>query len=177
MLTAASGVVHEEIHEKEFAEKGGVMEMVQLWVNLPKAHKMSPPRYQGIVDSQIPVVASNNASVQVIAGKYHDKIGPAKTFTPINLYDVRVNTGQRVEFNLTDGYTTAIFLLIWESIHGSAKCLQASVHAHRIVSRDRHHRDLDCPAGPGGAKGPRSRGTHAMHQQPQEHRAGDPRHP
>ena len=126
-MTAASGVVHEEMHEIEFAQKGGVMEMVQLWVNLPKAHKMSKPRYQGILDSQIPTVAlSGHGSVRVIAGKYQNETGPAKTFTSINLYDIRLKADQPLELTLPDGYTTAIFLLKGHVVLNGSQSLSAA---------------------------------------------------
>lgn len=112
-MTAASGLVHQEKHGKEFAEKGGAFEMVQLWVNLPKKDKMSKPGYQGIKNEDIPVVEiPNNAGVvRVIAGEYQDNKGPASTFTPINLWDVRLNAGHKVEFQVPAGQTTAVFVL------------------------------------------------------------------
>ncbi len=111
-MTAASGVVHEEKHEREFTKQGGVFEMVQLWVNLPKAHKMSPPRYQAITKEQIPVVAlGQDGYARVIAGELDGQKGPAKTFTPINVVDVRLNAGQQAELNLPEGHNTAVVLL------------------------------------------------------------------
>lgn len=112
-MTAASGVVHEEMHEKEFAKRGGTVEMVQLWVNLPKAFKMSPPRYQTLLKEQIPVVdlPEDRGYVRVIAGDFHGIKGPAKTFTPINLYDLRLKAGHQAEFTPPAGYDAGIFLL------------------------------------------------------------------
>ncbi len=112
-MTAASGIVHEEMHEKAFAQHGGMMEMVQLWVNLPKEHKMSSPRYQTILDSDIPRVAlaDESGTLRIIAGKFSEKSGPAKTFTPINLYDVRLKAGRSTAVLFPRGTTTAIFLL------------------------------------------------------------------
>lgn len=112
-MTAASGLVHEEKHGKEFAKKGGAFEMVQLWVNLPKEHKMSKPRYQGIKTDDIPNVTLPNGagSLRVIAGDYLGNKGPAATFTSINLWDIRLNAGQKVEFKVPEGHTTSIFVL------------------------------------------------------------------
>jgi hypothetical protein len=111
-MTAASGVVHEEMHEKEFAKNGGIFEMIQLWVNLPKAIKMSKPRYQGITKEQIPSVDLGNGSyARVIAGELHGVQGPANTFTPINLFDLRLKAGSKVEIQLPDGHHTGVLLL------------------------------------------------------------------
>ena len=109
-MTAASGVVHEEFHSREFARNGGTLEMVQLWVNLPAKLKMSPPRYQGILDRQIPAVPLNNdaGTVRVIAGEFHGTKGPAQTFTPIHLWDLRLKAGRSAELTLPEGYTTAL---------------------------------------------------------------------
>jgi len=88
-MTAGRGIVHEEYHSKDFTERGGTFEMCQLWVNLPKKYKMVKPRYQPISGSKIPVVELNDgAQVRVIAGKLDKVKGPAKTYSPINLWDV-----------------------------------------------------------------------------------------
>ena len=109
-MTAASGVVHEEFHSRQFARDGGTLEMVQLWVNLPAKLKMSPPRYQGILDSQIPAVPLENeaGAVRVIAGEFRGTKGPARTFTPIHLWDLRLKAGRSAELSLPAGYTTAL---------------------------------------------------------------------
>jgi redox-sensitive bicupin YhaK (pirin superfamily) len=122
-MTAASGVVHEEKHEKEFAKRGGTLEAIQLWVNLPKAHKMSPPRYQTVLNAEIPVVHLGDGAgyARVIAGEFKGIKGPANTFTPVNLYDMRLNAGHQTEFSLPAGYTTALFVLNGEiMVHGRA---------------------------------------------------------
>ena len=111
-MTAASGVVHEEKHEREFAEKGGTFEMVQLWVNLPAAMKMSAPRYQAIAKEQIPSVQLGAGSyARVIAGELNGVKGPAKTFTAVNLFDVRAKAGERFEIALPAGQNSAVVLL------------------------------------------------------------------
>jgi quercetin 2,3-dioxygenase len=109
-MTAASGILHEEFHSKAFTEKGGAMEMVQLWVNLPAKDKMSPPGYQTLVDGFIPSVAIEGGRVRVIAGEYAGAQGPAKTFTPINIWDVRLNAGGKAEFTLPEGHTLAVLV-------------------------------------------------------------------
>ena len=110
-MTAASGVVHEEWHARAFAKRGGALEMVQLWVNLPAKDKMSPPRYQEILNRKIPSVGLNGAgTARVIAGEFRGVKGPAHTFTPLNLWDVRVSAGKRVELAIPDGYTTLVLV-------------------------------------------------------------------
>ena len=110
-MTAASGVVHEELHEAEFTKNGGIFEMVQLWVNLPKAEKMSKPSYQGIAKAQIPVIdLPGGGHARVIAGELLGRLGPAKTFTPVNLFDVILKAGERFELPLPEGHNAAVVL-------------------------------------------------------------------
>lgn len=114
-MTAASGLVHEEFHGRDFSEKGGAFEMVQLWVNLPSKYKMTSPRYQGIKNSDIPTVtlADNKGEIRVIAGdaQMPQSSGPAKTFSPINLWDMRLKADQDITLNLPEGHTTTLFVL------------------------------------------------------------------
>lgn len=112
-MTAASGLVHEEMHGKEFARTGGRFEMVQLWVNLPKKDKMAKPRYQGIKNDRIPRIdlPDGAGTVRVIAGAYDGHQGPAQTFTPINLWDVRLQAGQTAHFKAPRGHTALVFAL------------------------------------------------------------------
>jgi len=111
-MTAASGVVHEEFHSERFSKAGGVLEMVQLWVNLPAKDKMTPPRYHELLDSNIPSVALPNdaGTVRVIAGEFADAKGPAQTVTPIHLWDMRLKAGHRLEFEVPDGFTTVLVI-------------------------------------------------------------------
>ena len=111
-MTAASGVVHEELHEQAFAQQGGTIEMIQLWVNLPKALKMRAPRYQTILDSDIPQVAiGEDGRLRVIAGEYQGNKGPAQTFTPVHLYDVQLPQGRQVDLAMVDGFNAGVFVL------------------------------------------------------------------
>jgi redox-sensitive bicupin YhaK (pirin superfamily) len=124
-MTAASGVVHEEQHEREFARKGGTFEMVQLWVNLPKAKKMSKPRYQTLTKENIPVVQLGAAGyARIIAGELSGVAGPAKTFTPVNLFDVRLNAGNQTELTLRNGHNAAVVLLKGDVIVNGSQHLQ-----------------------------------------------------
>ncbi len=112
-MTAASGLVHEEFHGRDYAARGGPFEMVQLWVNLPASAKMSPPRYQAILDSHIPVIdlPDSQGTVRVIAGEYAGVPGPANTFTPIHVWDLKLNNTQPIELEVPAGYTTLLVVL------------------------------------------------------------------
>jgi len=123
-MTAASGVVHEEKHEREFARQGGTFEMIQLWVNLPSAQKMSPPRYQGILNEQIPHADLGSGSyARIIAGELYGVKGPARTVTPVNLFDIRLKAGSRVELSLPVGQKAALLLLQGDVLVNSSQAL------------------------------------------------------
>ena len=112
-MTAASGILHEEFHSKAFSEKGGTMEMVQLWVNLPAKYKGAKPGYQTLLDQQIPTVELPRGAgqVRVIAGRYDGHMGPAKTFTPIDIWDVRLGRGKTATLVLPEGQSLAVVVL------------------------------------------------------------------
>ena len=112
-MTAASGILHEEFHSREFTRSGGTLEMVQLWVNLPAGDKMSAPGYQTLLDRDIPAVAlpDDAGKLRVIAGDYAGHRGPAHTFTPINVWDIRLNQGHDARFSVPEGHTLAIVVL------------------------------------------------------------------
>jgi redox-sensitive bicupin YhaK (pirin superfamily) len=111
-MTAASGVVHEEMHGRAFSKTGGTFEMAQIWVNLPPTLKMSAPRYQDIADATIPVVplAGGKGTVRVIAGECLGARGPAKTHTPVNLWDVRLQAKGAAELTMPDGYNVLVLV-------------------------------------------------------------------
>ena len=110
-MTAASGLVHEEKHGKDFARNGGEFEMVQLWVNLPKKDKMTAPRYQGIANAAIPKIEFTGGSVRVIAGEVDGAKGPAQTHSPVQLWDVRLRAGAEKTFVVPEGHTSSVFVL------------------------------------------------------------------
>lgn len=129
-MTAASGIVHEELHEKEFAKRGGTLEGVQLWVNLPKAFKMSKPRYQTLVKNEIPTMDLDGGAgrLRVIAGEFRGVKGPARTFSPAHLYDLRLKAGQRTELTLPEGFNTSVFVLHGQVvINGSQTAKEAEL--------------------------------------------------
>lgn len=112
-MTAASGIIHEEYHSPAFAKTGGPFRMVQLWVNLPAKDKMAPGGYQGIVSADIPVVDLPDAggTARIIAGELFGTRGPAKTFTPINMWDVKLNRDAEATLPVPDGHTTMLVVL------------------------------------------------------------------
>jgi redox-sensitive bicupin YhaK (pirin superfamily) len=101
-MTAASGVMHKEYHEREFARAGGTFHMMQLWVNLPKAHKMDPPRYQTLTAQQMGQIQlpDSGGHVRVIAGEHGGVKGPAKTFTPVSMFDIHLNPAGQATFSV-----------------------------------------------------------------------------
>ncbi len=112
-MTAGAGILHEEYHAPAFARTGGPFRMVQLWVNLPARDKMTPGGYQGIVSSDIPVVDLPNGSgkARVIAGELLGAQGPARTFTPINIWDLRLTGDAEFELALPEGHTAMLVVL------------------------------------------------------------------
>ncbi len=112
-MTAASGLVHEEFHGSGYAKRGGPFEMIQLWVNLSAKDKKAPPGYQNITNAQIPQfdLPSGAGTARVIAGNYQGTPGPAHTFSPMNVWDVRLTAGKSAEFRVPAGWTMALFVL------------------------------------------------------------------
>jgi redox-sensitive bicupin YhaK (pirin superfamily) len=112
-MTAGSGILHQEFHSDDFAKRGGVLQMVQLWVNLPAKHKMTAPAYQAISSQSIPEIELSNSSglIRVIAGEYEGHVGPAKTFTPMNVFDIRLKKGEELVLPVADGWNTSVVVL------------------------------------------------------------------
>ena len=126
-MTAASGILHKEYHEQSYSQTGGPFQMVQLWVNLPAAHKMSKPKYQGIKHADIPKVdlVDNGGTVEVIAGNYRNTAGAASTFSPIEVYNVRLHPGGKASFDLPENYNTGIMVIEGE-VRVNGDCLVAA---------------------------------------------------
>lgn len=111
-MTAGAGILHEEFHSPAFTAKGGKLRMLQLWVNLPAKDKGAAAGYQAIVQSQIPAVAlPGGGQVRVIAGDYQGQQGPARTFTPMHVWDVRLVAGEKLELELPEGWSTALAIV------------------------------------------------------------------
>ncbi len=119
-MTAASGILHKEFHEENFSKAGGDFQMVQLWVNLPAKDKMSKPKYQGITHDQINKfeLPDNGGVIEVIAGQYKNIKGAASTFTPVHLYNVKLNKDAKADFSFPENYNTALLV-----IEGSIKVM------------------------------------------------------
>ncbi len=117
-MTAASGILHKEYHEEEFSKKGGPFQMVQLWVNLPAKDKMSPPKYQGVKKTELSKFAlpENAGEIEVIAGNFKEAKGSVSTFTPMDVYNARLNKGGKVDFSFPETYNTGFII-----IEGSVK--------------------------------------------------------
>ncbi|EPL15159.1 pirin family protein [Pseudomonas sp. CF161] len=112
-MTAAKGILHEEFHSRGFAQRGGTLEMVQLWVNLPARDKMAAPGYQTLIDGDIPLISlpDDAGSLRLIAGEFAGQQGPARTFTPIDVWDIRLNAGKPLTLDLPTGRNTALVVL------------------------------------------------------------------
>ena len=111
-MTAGSGILHEEFHSESFTQTGGMLEMIQLWVNLPAEHKMTRPNYQAIVSRSIPEVElpDKAGTVRVIAGSDADTVGPVQTFSPMTVLDMRLNSGQ-TKISVPNGWNTLLVVL------------------------------------------------------------------
>jgi redox-sensitive bicupin YhaK (pirin superfamily) len=124
-MTAAAGMVHEEMHSRAFTQTGGAFEVIQLWVNLPAKDKTARPHYQAVTAQQIPQVSlpESAGTLRVIAGEYNGVRGPANTYTPLNVWDVRLSAGRRASFPVPDGHNTLLFLLSGELKLGDGRAL------------------------------------------------------
>jgi redox-sensitive bicupin YhaK (pirin superfamily) len=143
-MTAASGILHEEFHSRELTRNGGTLEMVQLWVNLPAKDKMSAPRYQTLLAGDIPSVPlpDGAGTVRVIAGEHAGRRGPARTFTPIDAWDVRLKRGHSAGFALPEGRTLALAVL-----HGTVLVNdEAIAREGQLAVLDRAGRDVSLEA-------------------------------
>ncbi|MEZ5763052.1 MAG: pirin family protein [Xanthobacteraceae bacterium] len=129
-MTAAGGILHEEHHAPGFAKTGGPFRMVQLWVNLPAKDKMAPGGYQAITSDMIPTVTlpDNGGTARIIAGELGGRKGPASTFTPINVWDVRLNRDADVDLDLPDGHTAMLVVLTGHvTVNGNQEAGEAEV--------------------------------------------------
>ena len=127
-MTAGSGVLHSEYHEQGYGRRGGPFQMVQLWVNLPRASKFHPPRYQALTAAGMgrATLPAGAGEARVIAGEFLGVAGPAKTFTPITILDLSLAAGARHDVNLPDGHTVAMLVMAG----------QAVIHNRRAVAQD-----------------------------------------
>ena len=142
-MTAGKGILHAEHHSKAFAKTGGTLDMAQLWVNLPSSVKMTEPRYQELTEGNIPEVqlANNSGVVRVIAGEYiqdeQSHAGPALTFSPMNVWDIRLNANTEQSFNLNPNWSTKLFVLsgdisIDDKTYGAMQTLYVSANLSSV---------------------------------------------
>ena len=112
-MTAGNGILHKEYHEEAFSKKGGPFEMVQLWVNLPKKDKSTAPHYQELTKDGMGKVqlADNGGEVNVIAGNFNGVAGPAETYSPVNLFDIKLNEGAETTTTIPAGHNTALLVV------------------------------------------------------------------
>lgn len=135
-MTAASGILHDEFHSTGFTKSGGPFRMIQLWVNLPAKDKMSAPGYQAITSADIPVVClpGDAGKARIIAGEFQGTKGPAQTFTPINIWDLRLSAGASLTLDLPEGHTSALVVLSGHITVGGSQ--QAGEAEMVLLSRD-----------------------------------------
>lgn len=129
-MTAGAGLVHEEFHSPEFAQKGGILEMAQLWVNLPAKDKMTQPRYQAITSHDIPTITMDDDAghIRVIAGEFGGHYGPAETFTPINVWDGQLKAEYETFIHVPVDHNVLVVVLNGELvINGTQKVLDSSI--------------------------------------------------
>ena len=137
-MTAGEGIVHDEFHSKSFSKRGGLFEMVQLWVNLPKKHKMTKPKYQSISEGMMPkVILNGKTQLKIIAGKFLSKIGPASTFSTINIYDLNSLSESIIELSLDEGSNTIILVR-----DGEMKLEEKTFNKNTLVIFDQKGKDL-----------------------------------
>ena len=113
MMTAASGLLHKEYHEKEFSKTGGIFQMVQLWVNLPAKFKMEKPKYQEITNKMMGKynLPDNNGVVEIIAGELNGVKGAASTFTHIHAYNARIKKAAKLALSFPANYNTGLLVI------------------------------------------------------------------
>jgi redox-sensitive bicupin YhaK (pirin superfamily) len=129
-MTAGAGILHKEYHEQEFSKKGGPFEMVQLWVNLPKKDKLVTPHYQALTKEQMGKITlpKDQGHIDVIAGNFNGTQGPAETYTPINLFNLRLNKDAEITTSIPKDHNTALLI-----VNGSAEVNGQSAPNHSFV--------------------------------------------
>jgi len=143
-MTAGAGVLHKEYHEPEFSKRGGPFEMVQLWVNLPKKHKLTPAHYQAITGEQMGTVTlpDNKGVVNVISGAFNGIKGPATTYSAVNLFDIKLKKGGEVLTNLPAAHNTALLV-----VNGSVEVNGKRADEHSFVLFKNKGEEISIKAG------------------------------
>lgn len=143
-MTAGSGLMHQEFHSEAFSKAGGMFEMVQLWVNLPAKDKMTTPKYQAITSAEIPEVAlENDAGIaRIIAGNFAKTAGTASTFTPINMWDIRLNAGKQQVFAVSENHNLLLLVLDGTVLVNG----EHIVRSNQLVSFEKGGKDVEIEA-------------------------------
>ena len=143
-MTAAGGILHKEYHEATFSKKGGDFQMVQLWVNLPAKDKMSPPKYQAIKQEDIArhILPDDSGTIEVIAGEYQGTKGSATTFSPIHVYNARLNRGGKARLSFPAEYNTG-FVVVEGSIRMNGDQI---ANANEFVHFEDHGTEIEIEA-------------------------------
>jgi len=142
-MTAGAGILHKEFHEKEYSKRGGPFEMVQLWVNLPKKYKSETPHYQALsAEGMGKVELPGNAGlVNVIAGNFRETKGPAQTYSPVNLFDIKLNRDGKVSFPVPEDHNTALLV-----IEGTIMVNEQTAPGHSFVLFKNNGEDISIKA-------------------------------
>jgi len=137
-MTAGSGLLHKEMHSPEFTRRGGRFHALQLWVNLPAKSKMSAPRYQTLLARDIPTVnLTGGASLRVIAGEFRGAKGPASTFTPVDLFELRIPAGRDADLVLRKGFSAGLYV-----VQGKVTVNRESAEAGELLVLERNGSDV-----------------------------------
>jgi quercetin 2,3-dioxygenase len=132
-MTAGSGILHEETQPDEFLKNGGIIHGIQLWINLPKEHKMTVPRYQDIRSKEIPDINSEGAIERVIAGEYKGVKGPAKTYSPMVAVHGIIKNGVTIKSEIPEHNNSLVYITLGNLyIAGTAVSAGTLVHLSTV---------------------------------------------
>ncbi len=110
-ITAGSGIIHSEGNPKSFIEKGGTLEIIQLWINLPSSLKMTTPNYQAFDTENIPSIVQHKSRINIISGEQNKLTGPIKSLTGITAFTVELEPEGISTFTLPEGHNALAYQL------------------------------------------------------------------
>ena len=136
--TAGRGIIHAEAPTKEFVKKGGDLEGIQLWLNLPAKYKMMPPNYQHLEDNQIPKIYSEDKKIQVniIAGHQNSERGLIETQTEVNVFSANAKADGEITLDLPENHHSLIYLLEGELLVNGKELLQKGGNQMIVFNQD-----------------------------------------